>query len=92
MNATHVIVYTTPYCGYCQAAKRLLSRRGVPFEETDLAHDREARRAIIEDTGWRTVPVIVIVIDGKLVGGYQELAALDREGGLARLAQSPSRS
>lgn len=78
-----VRMYRTPYCPYCVMARRLLERKGVPFEEIDVSGDAEARRWLIEQTGQRTVPQIFI--DGRAVGGSDELHALDRTGELDKL-------
>ncbi|MGZ3406504.1 MAG: glutaredoxin domain-containing protein, partial [Polyangia bacterium] len=51
-------IYTTDYCGYCHAAKSLLSSRGVAFEEIDCSQDPATRKWLIEQTGQRTVPQI----------------------------------
>jgi glutaredoxin 3 len=76
-----VEIYTTPLCGYCHAAKRLLSQKGVTFEETDVSRDPALRRAMMDRAGGRhTVPQIFI--DGQHVGGCDDLYALDRAGGL----------
>jgi glutaredoxin 3 len=80
--SAEVTVYTTRICGYCVAAKRLLASRNVPFQEIDVTGDREKRAWLVEATGRRTVPQIFIA--GESIGGYQELAALDRSGELAR--------
>lgn len=77
-----VLVYTTPSCPFCDAAKELLRGKGVAFEEIDVSDD-DAFDALVEKTGWRTVPQILI--DEKMIGGYRELAALDREGKLDEL-------
>jgi glutaredoxin 3 len=76
-----VTVYTTRICGYCVLAKRLLAARNVPFREIDVTGDREKRVWLVEATGQRTVPQIFIA--GTSIGGYRELAALDRSGELA---------
>jgi len=75
-----VEIYTTPWCPYCHAAKSLLDDKGVPYEEVD-ATDTEARTAMVERAhGRRTVPQIFI---GEThVGGYDDMAALDRRGQL----------
>jgi glutaredoxin 3 len=76
-----IIVYTTPVCGYCQAAKRLLSQRGLGYREVDLARDPELRQKLSDDNaGYRTVPMIFI--GDEFIGGYTELADLDRQGQL----------
>ena len=76
-------MYTSTFCGYCVAAKRLLQRDGIPFEEIDLSGDPSRRAELVAATGWRTVPMIFI--DDELIGGYQELAALRSRGGLDAL-------
>jgi glutaredoxin 3 len=74
---TRVVLYTTPYCGYCRAAKDLLGKRGVTFTEIDVSEDLERRREMIERAlGRRTVPQIWI--NDTHVGGYDELAELER--------------
>jgi glutaredoxin 3 len=78
-----VTIYTTNACGYCVAAKNLLRKRGIAYEEIDVTGNREKRAWLVETTGRRTVPQIFI--RGEAIGGYDELAALDREGKLAAL-------
>jgi glutaredoxin 3 len=78
-----VRIYTTKWCAYCVAAKRLLGTRGVPFEEVDVSGDDARRAWLLETTKLRTVPQIFI--HGKPIGGYESLAALDRSGELATL-------
>lgn len=76
-----VTMYSTDYCGYCRAAKRLLTERGIPFTEVDLTHDPAQRAAVSQRAGgWQTVPMIFI--DDRFIGGYQELLALDDAGKL----------
>ena len=82
-----VTIYTTMFCPYCVRAKRLLGRKGVAFEEIAVDGDR-ARRAemIARAAGRRTVPQIFI--DGRHVGGADELADLERDGKLDSLLAS----
>ena len=76
-----VEIYTSPLCGYCHAAKRLLTAKGVSFAETDVSSNLEMRQKMTERAnGRRTVPQIFI--GGKHVGGYDDLAALERAGKL----------
>ncbi|MCU0907055.1 MAG: glutaredoxin 3 [Rhodobacteraceae bacterium] len=76
-----VEIYTSPLCGYCHAAKRLLTQKGAAFEETDVSRDPSLRQAMMDRAGGRhTVPQIFI--DGQHVGGCDDLYALDRAGGL----------
>ena len=78
---THILIYTTQFCGYCRAAKNLLSAKGLIFEEIDVGFDADRRGEMVERArGLRTVPQIFI--HGRHVGGYDELAALEREGKL----------
>lgn len=75
-----VEIYTTPYCPYCLRAKALLSRKGVSYTEVDVTGDHEKRQWLLEVTGQRTVPQVFI--DGRSMGGYDDIAALDRAGKL----------
>ena len=77
---SQVIVYTTEPCGYCRVAKALLNKRGIAYEEINLAKDPDGRAELVRVTGMMTFPQVVI--DGESVGGYQELVQLDRAGGL----------
>jgi glutaredoxin 3 len=77
-------LYTTAWCGYCIRAKALLDERGLEYEEIRMDSDPSFRGKLLEMTGHWTVPQILI--DGKPIGGYVELAQLDRSGALDRLA------
>lgn len=81
-----VKIYTTNYCGYCVRAKDLLKRKGVNYEEVDVTGDDDLRARLVEMShGQRTVPQIFI---GEThVGGYSDLAELDRKGGLEPMLQ-----
>jgi glutaredoxin 3 len=73
-------IYTTPTCPYCHAAKALLADKGAEYTEITVL-DPSLREAITERAnGRRTVPQIFI--DDAHVGGYDDMAALDRRGGL----------
>jgi glutaredoxin 3 len=79
-----VEIYTTRSCPYCQAAKALLNRKGIPFKEIDLSSDWEHRDAMIKRANGRmTVPQIFIGITH--VGGSDDLHALERAGKLDAL-------
>lgn len=83
-----VKVYTTRICGYCVAAKRLLKREAIEFDEIDVSNDPSSRHWLLEVSGQRTVPQIFI--HDRSIGGYTELAALYRSGELdALLAAGP---
>ena len=75
-----VTIYTTQICPYCAMAKRLLSRKGVAFDEIDVGNKPALRAEMEEKSGRYTVPQIWI---GKThVGGCDDLHALDSAGGL----------
>lgn len=76
-----VEIYTTPFCGFCHAAKRLLTQKDVSFVETDVSADAAKRQEMMRRAhGRHTVPQIFI--DGMHVGGCDELYALERAGKL----------
>jgi glutaredoxin 3 len=82
-----VVMYSTQVCPYCQMAERLLKSRGVEHIEKILIDKEPARREeMMSRTGRRTVPQVFI---GEThVGGYDDLSALDRAGGLTTLLQA----
>jgi glutaredoxin 3 len=83
-----VEIYTTPYCPYCISAKSLLHDKGIEFEEIDVSGDPRLRAKMVERAGGRrTVPEIFI--DGRIIGGYDELYTLEMEGGLEALLTEP---
>ncbi len=78
-----VTLYTTDPCARCVTAKALLNRRGVGYEEINLAKDPDGRAELARHTGMSTFPQIVI--DGETLGGLDDLVAADREGRLKAL-------
>ncbi len=74
-------IYTKAFCPYCSRALALLGSKNVEVEETDITLDRNARATMIERASGRTT-VPQIFIDGRHVGGSDDLAALEREGRL----------
>jgi glutaredoxin 3 len=77
----NIEIYTTPFCGYCHAAKRLLNNKGAGFAEIDLSKDPGRRSEMMIRAGGRyTVPQIFI--GPEHIGGFDELADLDRSGRL----------
>ena len=74
-------VFTKFFCPYCSRAKALLDGKGADYQEIDLTMDRAGFEAMVERAGGRrTVPQIFI--DGRHIGGSDDLAALDAKGGL----------
>jgi glutaredoxin 3 len=75
-----VQVYSTRRCPYCTRAKALLAKKGVPYEEIDVEDDDAKRAWLVETTGQQTVPQIFV--DGRSLGGFSDIDALDRRGQL----------
>ncbi len=86
---THIEIYTTIFCPYCQAAKALLRKKGVEYTEVDVSYDPEARRKMTERAGGRrSVPQIFI--GAAHVGGSDDLHALEATGKLDPLLEASS--
>jgi len=82
--AVDIVMYSTAWCGYCQRARNLFERKGVAFRDIKVDEDMRERAAMLQKSGGRrTVPQIFI--GEHHVGGYDELAALDRSGELDKL-------
>jgi len=77
------IVYSSPFCGYCGAAKRLLAKKGLEVEEIDIVFDPAQRETMRRLTQRQTVPQIFI--DDVHVGGYDDLKHLEQSGELDKL-------
>jgi glutaredoxin 3 len=76
-----VEIYSSPFCGYCARAKSLLSRKGVDYVDYDVLADTARRTEMTARAGGRTT-VPQIFIDGRHVGGCDDIHALDAAGGL----------
>ncbi len=80
----NVEIYTSPFCGFCHAAKRLLTQKGVSFSEVDVMSNPDRKAEMIQRAnGGRTVPQIFI--GDTHVGGSDDLHALERAGKLDAL-------
>jgi glutaredoxin 3 len=80
-SGARVRVFGTTRCGSCRRAEALLEREGIPFEKIDVTDDDHARAALVEAAGGRrTVPVIFV--DGRVIGGYEDLVRLVAAHGL----------
>jgi glutaredoxin 3 len=73
----NIEIYTQPWCPYCTQAVALLQNKGVPFQEIDAPHGTPQREDAIRRAGGRT-SVPQIFIDGRHIGGCDDLLALDR--------------
>jgi glutaredoxin 3 len=78
-----ITLYTTEKCSSCLRAKALLTQRRLPFEEVNLSRDPDGRAALVQRTGMLTFPQVLV--GDEPLGGFEALAAADREGRLAAL-------
>ena len=80
----NIIVYTGPFCNFCDAAKRLFSRNNLKYEEIDISTKDGLRDEMIKKAnGKRTIPQIFF--DDQHIGGYDEVRALEKENKLKDL-------
>lgn len=80
-------IYTKAFCGYCARAKALLDHKGADYQELDVTMDRAGFETMVSRAnGGRTVPQIFI--DGKHVGGSDDLAELEAKGELDALLKA----
>ncbi len=85
---THdVKIYTSATCPYCVAAKQLLKDLGASFKEIALDTDPELRQGLMDEYAWRTVPLVLI--NGELIGGFDDLMKLHQTGNLQPLLAGP---
>lgn len=80
-----VLIYKKAPCPYCDRAASFLENNGIAYESIDLTDKPEEIERIKSETGWKTVPIILI--NGKLVGGYTDLKTLSEEGKLKELLE-----
>lgn len=82
-----IVIYSRAYCGYCELAKGLLERKGLAYSEIDVGADRSRMSEMVSRSGGRmTFPQIFV---GEThIGGYTDLAGLDRRGGLDALLEA----
>jgi glutaredoxin 3 len=80
MTAPRITVYTKDRCPFCVRAKALLGKKGVAYEEIDVAGNDDLRRWLVERSGQMTVPQVFA--GERSLGGYSDLAALDSRGEL----------
>ena len=80
----NVTVYMGPMCAYCDAAKRLLNKKNIPFKEINIALEEDKMSEMLEKSnGMKTIPQIFI--ENKNIGGYEELRDLENKGELDKL-------
>jgi len=79
-----VVIYTGPMCNFCSAAKHLLNKKKINYEEIDIGYDEKKKEEMLKKSnGAKTIPQIFI--EEKHIGGYVELKALESEGKLDSL-------
>jgi len=79
-----VVIYTGPMCNFCSAAKHLLNKKKISYEEIDIGYDEKKREEMLKKSnGAKTIPQIFI--EEKHIGGYIELKALENKGELNSL-------
>ena len=82
----NVTIYMGPMCSYCDAAKRLLKRNNIPYNEINVALEEEKREEMLnKSNGKRTIPQIFF--NELHIGGYEELRALEKKGELLNLVK-----
>lgn len=85
-----ITIYTTSWCGECRSAKRFFDERTVLYREIDIEEWDDPRGHLEELTGGRTVPQIVV--DGRVLGGFDRFLRLSEDGGLDALIEDAVRS
>lgn len=85
---TSVLIYTTETCPYCDRAKQLLHAKGVSYEEIRIDQDPARKEEMIAKSGRRTVPQIFI--HGQAIGGFDDMALLEKAGKLDNLLNTSS--
>ncbi len=80
----NITVYMGPMCSYCDAAKRLLNKKNIPFKEINIAlEEGKIEEMLKKSNGMKTIPQIFI--EDHHIGGYDELRALENKGELDKL-------
>lgn len=76
-------IYGTEFCGYCTAARMLLKKKGLDYQDISISKDAEALEQMLERSGRRSVPQIFI--NDRAIGGFDELYALEESGDLDQI-------
>ena len=79
-----VLIYTGPMCNFCSAAKHLLNKKKISYEDIDIGYDEKKKEEMLKKSnGAKTIPQIFI--EEKHIGGYVELRELEKNGKLSNL-------
>ena len=84
-----VTIYSTTFCPSCVSAKRLLNEKQIPYEEINIEKQNMSRDDLAKITGGHTVPQIVI--NGKTIGGFDNLIMLNQNGDLDKMVSNENR-
>ncbi len=84
-----IVIYGTEFCSYCAAARMLLKKKGLDYEDILVSNDEDKRREMERLSGGHTVPQIFI--NDEPIGGFDELYSLDQEGRLDEMLGLPSK-
>ncbi len=84
-STARAVLYTQAGCRFCAAAKALLDKRGIAFEEVALTDDEAGRQRLVERGAGTTLPQLIL--DGAQLGGFDEIRARDASGELRRLLE-----
>lgn len=82
-----IVIYVSPFCGYCSAAKKLLEGKSLSFTEIDVLFHPSRRDEMTRLSGRRTVPQIFV--GDRHIGGFDDLRALETSGELDALLEAP---
>lgn len=82
-----IVLFTIYGCPFCQNSVRFLKQNNLPFKAINIGNNAQAMTELAEKTGWPTVPKIFV--QGRFIGGYNELMQLAQSGELAQLLQQP---
>ena len=86
-NQPKIEIYGTEYCGYCTAARRLLTKKGLDYEDILVSTNAEALAEMQERSGGTSVPQVFI--NHQAIGGFDELYELEESGDLDKLLGTP---
>jgi glutaredoxin 3 len=81
-----VVIYTKDPCPYCSRAMSFFDEEGIQYEEKDLTNNQAEMDRIKNETGWRTMPIIMI--NDKMIGGYNDMKTMYDDGELTKLLQA----
>lgn len=82
-----IVVFTVYGCPFCQNAVRFLKRNNLPFKAKNIGNNAKMMTDLANWTGWKTVPKVFV--QGRFIGGYQELMEAAESGALSRMLSQP---